>query len=336
MNNLQQPATWQDFLGQLIANPYERERLAVAVRVRSITLQRWAEGVSRPREENIRALLKNLPSSAYPLFMRLLIVDFPELRQEKLPEERFAKQLPSEFYARSLSNLALTPQPIYRQSMQDLVFQQILEHLDPDRLGLSVSLAVCVPPRQDRKVQSLREIGGLATPPWSHDLTEKPMFLGSESLAGYAMRHTRSYVINDRDEMTIFPAHWTEHERSSAAFPILRQARIAGCLIVSSVQEYFFTPPRLAVIEAYSHLAANIFEPEESYRPEEIELRLMPPYVRQLPYFASYNQRVSQKFVEAGLMKKQVSLQQVRQLVWQDIEEDLLQVAVQAETTNHS
>lgn len=335
MNNQQQPATWQEFLGQLIASSYERERLAAAIRVRSITLQRWAEGVSRPREENIRALLKNLPSGAYPLFMRLLMVDFPELRQDNLPEERFVRQLPSEFYARALSNLALTPLPIYRQSMQDLIFQQILEHLDPDRAGLSVSLAVCVPPRLGRKVRSLREIGGLATPPWPHDLTEKPMFLGSESLAGYAIQNMRSYVINDRDEMTLFPAHWTEHERSSAAFPILCQSRIAGCLIISSVQEYFFTPPRLSVIEDYSHLAANIFEFDESYKSEDIDLRLMPPYVSQLPYFASYNQRVSQKFVEAGATKKQVSLQQVRQLVWQDIEDDLLQVAVQTEVMTH-
>jgi hypothetical protein len=334
MNNQQQPATWQEFLRQLIASPYERERLAAAVRVRPITLQRWVEGVSRPREENIRTLLKNLPSGDYPLFMRLLMADFPELRQDNLPVERFSEKLPSEFYARALSNLALTPLPIYRQSMQDLLSQQILEHLDPDRRGISVSLAVCVPPRLGRKVRSLREIGGLGTPPWPHDLAEKPMFLGSESLAGYAIQHMRSYVINNREEMTIFPAHWTEHERSSAAFPILRQAQITGCLIISSVQEYFFTPSRLAVIESYAHLAGHIFEPEDAFRSEDIDLWPMPQYVSQLPYFASYNQRISQKFVEAGIARKQISLQQVRQLVWQDIEDALLQLALQAEITN--
>src|SRR4051812_21488298 len=180
MNSPQEPSTWQEFLGQFIATSQERERLATAVRVRSITLQRWAEGSSRPRHENIRMLLKSLPRSRYPLFLRLLLVDFPELAQEELPEDHFLQTLPTEFYRRAMSNLALTPQPMYRQAMQDLILQQALEHLDPDRHGLSIALAVCVPPRPGEKVRSLREVGGLANPPWPRNLPEKPLFLGAE------------------------------------------------------------------------------------------------------------------------------------------------------------
>lgn len=333
MSSLQECTTWQAFLGQLIANPQERARLAAAVRVRPITLQNWAAGVFRPREEHIHALLKNLPAGTYPLFLRLLITDFPELLQEELPRDGFFQGLPSEFYARALSNLAFTPLPMYRQSMQDLLFQQALQHLDPERRGFSITLAVCVPPREGCKVRSLREIGGLATPPWSYTLSEKPFFLGAESLVGYAITQARPAVINDRDEMTFFPAHWTEHEKSIAVFPILRHARIAGGLVASSVQEYFFTQPRLVVLEDYANLASCLFEPEESFAPEEIDLRLMPSYKLQMPYFAGYNRRVLQKIEEVSAQGLH-SIPQIRQLVWQDLEDVMLQVFLQTEATD--
>ena len=332
MSTYSEPETWQAFLGQFIENPQERARLSSAVRVRPITLQRWAEGISRPREDNILALLKNLPTEVYPLFMRLLLRDFPELLRDELPEDHFRQNIPAEFYARALSNLALTPQPIYRQSMQDLLLQQLREHLDPDQHGLAISLALCTPPRLSCKVRSLREIGGLGTPPWPSDLAEKPMFLGSESLVGYAVEHMRRYVINSKDDMTFFPANWTAFERSAAAFPILLRAQVVGGLIISSAREFFFTEPRLTVIEAYSHMISCMFEMEEAYPAEEIELRAMPPYAQQLPFFHAYKHRVSLKYAEAAQAKQMVTFQHVRQLVWQDIEDELLWLPLEAGT----
>jgi hypothetical protein len=325
----QEPATWQELLGQLITNPQVRARLATAIHVRPITLQRWAEGGTRPRVENIRLLIKNIPKETYPLFMRLLVADFPELLQDELSEERSLQGIPAEFYARALSNLALTPTSIYRQSMQDLILQQALQHLDPDQQGLSITLALCVPPRFGRKVRSLREVGGLATPPWPRNLAGRPMFLGSESLVGYAVTHAHSYVINSRDEKNLFAVQWTEYEESVAVFPIFFRARIVGGLIVSSAHKHFFTQPRLAVVEDYAHLAACIFEPEESFDFNEIELGIMPPHASQCPHFADYNQRVSRKLVEANATGQQVTMQQARELVWQDLEDILLQVQME-------
>ena len=326
---MQEPATWRELLGQLITNLQVRTRLAAAVHVRPVTLKRWTEGATRPRIENIRLLVKNLPRETYPLFMRLLVADFPELLQDELSEERFLQGIPVEFYARALSCLALTPMSIHRQSMQDLVLQQVLQHLDPDQRGLSVTLAVCMPPRLGRKVRSLHEVSGLATPPWPRNLAERPMFLGSESLIGHAITHAHSYVINSRDEKNLFAVQWTEYEESVAVFPILLYARIVGGLIVSSAHEHFFTQPRLAVIEGYAHLAACIFGSEESFDFDEIELGLMPPYASQCPYFADYNQRVSQKLVEAKAMGEQLTAPQARLLVWQDLEDILLQMQLE-------
>ena len=335
MSSLQEPSTWQEFLGQLIEDPQERQRMAEAVRIRPITLQRWAEKISRPRDENISLLLKALPQGSYPLFMRLLIRDFPHLVQENILPDRFPLEIPSEFYARVLHAAAFTPQPICRQTVQDLVLRQALEHLDPERHGFTISVVACVPPRQVRRVRSLREIGGLGTLPWPHDLPEKPLFLGSESLVGYAVSQACQCVVNSRDEVTAFPVRWMENERSAAAFPILCQTRIAGALVAISVQECFFTQPHIAVLERYSHLASLLFESEDFFNVRrEIALEMMPAYDLQIPYFEGYNWRISQKFAEANSRGMPITLREARRLVWQDLEDVLLQAFLKKEATS--
>lgn len=334
MNSLQEPATWRELLGRLIADPREKEHLATAMRVRAVTLQRWADGINHPRLENIRALLKHIPHEIYPLFMSLLRLDFPELAQEKLPEEHIATTPPGGFYARALSNLALTPEPLYRQSMQELVLQQALEQLDPERQGLLISLATLVPPRRGNKARSLCELDGLGTLPWPPNLSEKLLFLGSESLVGQAVMHLRPFVVHNRDEITLYAVHWTNYERSAAAFPLLRKSKVVGGLIVASVQDFFFTPERLALIEAYSHLAACIFSAEEFLDVAEVELTMMPNYTLQLPYFAGYNRRVLQKVAEFSARGERVTMQKAREIVLQDLEEVLLRVFLQNNATH--
>lgn len=326
---------WQAMLKVLIADTRMRARLAEAIHVRQVTLQRWSDGATRPRIENIRALLKHLPSEYYPQFMRLVLVDFPELLRDELSEDRIIEHIPSEFYARVLSNRALIPMAIYRQSMQDLILQQALQHLDPDQHGLALTMVICVPPRnKGGRVRSLHEFGGLGTPPWPRHLEERPLFLGAESLIGYALSHVRPCVINSRDDVTIFPAQWGIHERSIAAFPIIVHGRLVGGLVAASAHELFFTPQRIALLEAYAHLAICIFELDKTFAPEEIELNLMPPYGQQRPYFAGYHQRVSRKLIARNGSKEQITLEQARQLVWQDLEEVLLQAVSQSEIEN--
>jgi hypothetical protein len=323
----QEPATWQEYLGQLITSTQERARLATALHVRPITLQRWVQGVSRPRDENIRLLLQNIPKDDYPLFLHLLLIDFPDLLREDIPPERFLHTVPAEFYARVLSNLALTSPSISRQSMQDLLLQQALQHLDPDQHGCLIILTACVPPKLERKVRSLHEVARLATSPWNRQVQEKPAFFGLESLAGYAITHAHRCTINSRDETTFYPVQWIDHERSTTAFPILRHGRFAGSLLLSSTREHFFSPARLTVIEEYAHLAACIFEAEETFDLNEIELKILPSYTRQHPYFAGYHLRVTRKMAEANEQGNSLSLQQARLLVCQDLEEILLQVS---------
>ncbi|HEY0752796.1 MAG TPA: hypothetical protein VGD98_02360 [Ktedonobacteraceae bacterium] len=332
----QEATTWREMLSQLIASPQEKNRLALAAHVKPVTLQRWAEGVNRPHLESLLMLLRNIAPDASPLFLRLLLVEFPALRGEALSEREIVPLVASEFYAHVLSSLALTPPSLCRQSMQNLILQQLLAHLDPDCHGLLVSLAICVPPREGIIVRSLCENDGVGNPPWPRDLSERLFFLGSESLVGYAVKHMRSFVINSRDEMTVLPAHWSDYERSAAAFPILRHARIAGGLLVASARDFFFTPARLTVVEEYSHLATCIFEENEFFDPAQIELMMMPRYTLQLPYFAGYPRRVVQKQAEISAQGQRAVLQKARELVMQDLEEVLLSVFLRNEITNLS
>jgi len=256
---------------------------------------------------------------------------FSGLPQHDLSGERFSLgKIPASFYARILNDRALNPMSISGQrSMRDLILQQALEHLNPGREGLSITMAVCVPPKLGRKVRSLREVGVLATPTWPRDLTGRWMFFGNESLVGYAMTHVCSSVITSQDKTNFWVMQWTKHEQSIAVFPILFCARMLGGLIVTSANQSFFTQSRLSAIEDYARLLACIFEPGEFFDFNEIELGIMPPYACQLPYLVGYNQRVLRKMVEANRVGQQLAVQQAHQLVWQDLEEVLLQVQLE-------
>lgn len=326
MDSQRETSPWQDLLKQLIEDGHERQRMAEAMRVRPITLQRWASGVSKPRAENMRALLKVLPPETYPVFLSLLSADFPHLLQEDTLFEQVHPELPSEFYAQALSAYALTPQPMYRQAMQDLILQQVLEQLDPARRGMSISLVTCTAPRTGRKVRSLREIGGLGTPPWKHDLEQKTTFLGAESLVGEAVSKCRRVLVNSREELTFSSVRWTEYEQSAAAFPICRHGKVAGCLLSASAVPFYYTETHLSLLERYSHLASLIFEPGEFFDLADFDLQLVPAYEVQVPYFQDFNRRVSRKFTDALAESSHISLQEARLLVWQEIEEELLQV----------
>lgn len=322
-----QEATWRELLGSMIENVRERQRLAAAVCVNVATLRRWVRDRSTPREEHLTRLLEVLPAHIYPTFLRLVAVDFPNLlpmRSANDQPEQERVEIPAEFYRRVLDTFTYTPWPMCHQAVQDLLLQQLVGLLDPQRRGLAVSVVCCMPPRENGQIFSLREIGGIGTYPWQHDLEQKMFFWGAESLVGHAVAHFAPRVVNSRQELTFYPAHWTEYEQSAAAYPILRHARIAGGLVVSCADEHFFTSGLISILECYADLAALLFAPEDFHAGEAINLRMMPSYKDQMPFFRDFNQRVSRKFAEILRSGRQVALQEARLSVWQDLETELL------------
>lgn len=326
MEKRSKASTWQELLAELIADPHERKRIAAALSVQPITLIRWAGNISRPRERNISSLLHAVPPALFQTFLNLAAVDFPHLMPTSTLSSPASSTLPSEFYAQILQAYTRLPPLLSHQTIQDLFFQQMLAHLDPERLGISISLATCVRPLEGQVVRSLREIGGIGTPPWRRDLEQKTILLGAESLAGYALMHFRAVIVPNRTDPTRVSVHWTEHEQSAIAIPIARNARLCGCLLAASVVPNYFQEGQASVLllEHYANLATLLFETGEFYAASAIQLSFMPPYETQLPHFQQVSRRILQRFRLAQIRGEQYTLEQARHQIWREIEEELI------------
>ncbi|MBV9232164.1 MAG: GAF domain-containing protein [Chloroflexi bacterium] len=317
--------TWHELLGQIIEDPQEKQRIALEMRISPITLVRWANKESKPRDENMRLLLKALPRDFYKLFAQLIAEDFPNLSLDNTMTAHLLQEPPPEFYARVLSAYTSTPEPLYTQTMYDLILQQTIEHLDPERQGMSVSIVRCVRPLHSVKVRSLRQVSGIGTPPWHRDLEQETIFLGAESLAGTAVINCRLACVQSREEQSSF-AHWTEYEHSAAAYPLMRRTKVGGCLLASSALPHYFSKTHLSLVEYYANLTALALEPEDFFDLKDIQLGVMPHYTAQEPYFRHFSRRVTQKFAEAAVERKLMTLREAQTRVWQEIEEELLQL----------
>ncbi|MGH2506853.1 MAG: hypothetical protein ACRDHZ_05490, partial [Ktedonobacteraceae bacterium] len=225
--------TWRELLGHVTKNPKERARLAHEVDVQPITLRRWVDGESHPRDENLRRLVRVLTPEFAALFQHLIAAEFPAFVREKVEPSSFVPEISTEAYSLLFQIYAKTPSVLASQRLQTALLERAIEHLDPLKLGLCLTFAVCVPPVLGQKVRSLRQISGIGLPPWERDLERKTIFLGAESLAGNAVMTAKLIYVESREAISPCPIQWTMHEQSAVAMPILRQGRIAGVLLAS-------------------------------------------------------------------------------------------------------
>jgi len=319
--------TWHDILKEIIEDPHQKQRIAQEMHIHPLTLARWANKEAKPREGNIRQLLKIIPHNMLNIFIQLLSTDFPSLAQTLDLPTNSSPELPSAIYVQVLNASAQTPEALRPDGIYNLILQQAIKHLDPHHLGMAISIVQCMPPAHGTQVRSLREIAGIGTPPWKRDLERKMLFLGVESLAGAAVTKCHLIVVHRREEPLSF-AHWTTYEQSAVACPIRSSTKIMGSLLVASAYPHYFTETHLALIEHYANLSALAFEPEDFYESKDIALRLMPHDTIQQLYFHNLRHRITQKLMEATAAVRHLTLQQAQQQVWQEIEEELLQRAL--------
>jgi len=315
-----EPQDWRELLGNIISDSHEKQRIAQELGVRTITLTRWVTRESDPRPQNLRHLLNVLPEQR-ELLLELIGEEFVDFTAGAIDDS--SKDVPSEFYGRVFSARAATNETLHFWSICNLILQQAIGQLDPDRLGMAITVVRCMPPSNGHKVRSLRESAGQGTPPWSGDLEQQAMLLGAESLAGYAVTASRPAAIqNILQDRSPLPAHQIPFELSAAAYPILFAGRIAGCLLISSTQtNYFLSPSRLSLIQCYTDLVALAFDSDDFYDPQDIDLHIMPSHEVQRDYFYNFRYRVTQ------VMKQQpVRNRQAEETVWQQLEEELLQL----------
>ena len=314
---------WREFLSSIITNPTEHDRIASEIGIHSVTLSRWVSGESSPRPHNMRQLLRALPKGQRNQLQALLEKDSLDISDFEI--DVLEQEIPYKFMMEVLDARASIPDLLRFWSITRLILQQALRQLDPERVGLAITVVRCMPPR-DGKIRSLRESVGLGTPPWGGDLEEKALLLGAESLAGHVTVSCRLEHIGDlKANKTFLPAYQVENEVSAIACPIMHACRVAGCLLLSSTQiDYFAPEARLSLVRGYTNLVSLAFNPDEFYNPETIALHIMPPPATQQEHFSGFRQRVLKRMQESARTKHRLASTEAEQLEWQQIEESLL------------
>jgi len=328
---MDQSISWRELLGRSIGDVHERQRIATALGINPATLTRWAANETNPRPQNLRELIKALPQQRKEL-LQLIQLEFPEFEADLkvLDQEDSLTTIPAAFYSRVLDSFVTTRRSQRFWTVCNLVLNQALGQLDPNSLGMAITVAQCMPPSHDGKVRSMREVTGRGTPPWHFTLTREALFLGIESLAGYAITKGRTFTVENRlNRLGFYPVRWEQWEESAVVTPIWFEYRIAGCLVVSSTQANYFLPFRQNLIEQYAKLITLAFEPEDFYEQQDIQLLIMPEREVQQTRVANFRQRLSTVLLEVGRDQQTIDIEQSELLVWQQLEEEFLELLVQ-------
>jgi hypothetical protein len=322
---------WRKLLEEIIRDPVEKQLLANALSVNPATLVRWVHNETNPRLPNVQKLMQEVPPRYRDQMTELILREFPEAAEEPTRED--AARIPGDFYENILDAYTKTGKDQRFFTVGDRILKQALSQLDPNHLGMALSIALCVPPSPGRKVRSLREVTGQGTPPWQSTLTREALFLGIESLAGYALSKGRAFVAENRtDRLGFLPVRWEEWEESAVACPIWFEGRLAGCLVASSTQPGYFLPWRQGLIERYAQVLILALDPGDFYEPHEIQLLPMPARDVQHALVASFQQRLSESIrqeVQASSERQARSLEEIERQLWQQLEEELAVLLVQ-------
>ena len=322
--------TWQSILQQVLKIPGEQQRIAVSIGLSQMTLTRWAKGESNPQRPHLTRLVQVVQPSYRDELLEALEANYSDIHSWLKDDS--SEQIPSEFITQLLSLRTTTTDALRFWRISDMILKQVLAQLDPNQLGMAVTLVQCMPPSEKygNKIRSMRERAGRGTFPWTADLEPIALFLGMESLAGYATESRRIVNVDDLTKEKLLPAYRTDFEVSAASHPILLGGRIAGCLAVSSTRIGYFTQQRQTLLVAFSNLASLAFDKEEFYDPQQVELRVMPKPEYQRPILNEFRQRVSKMLTSATHQRLRMNNTEAEQKVWLDIEEELLSLPDEA------
>jgi transcriptional regulator with XRE-family HTH domain len=323
--NMRKRPVWRELLDSLIQVRNERERIAAETGVAPITLTRWASGETSPRLQNLHPLVQAIPDQHRAAFQTSIEEDLPSHSFEPVPDEE-KMEIPFQLVSRILATRAAASPHLVSWVIIHQILQHALLQLDPNCLGMKITIVKCMPPRANGAICSLRESIGLGTHPWQEQVEERGLFLGAETFAGHAVTTARSYQVPDmrRDPISI-PYSRTEHEISAAACPIMWHGHIAGCLLFSSTQIGAFQAKELnTLLEAYANLVALAFAEKDFYEGSLIRLHVMPEPVVQQQYLVSFRQRVTALMKESVCSEHALTSKQAEEIAWQQIETLLL------------
>lgn len=315
-----EPANWRELLGQITSDPAEMQRIVQELGVRDITVKRWVKGESEPRSHNLHGLIHALPAyrEYFVGFFSDAFEDFSEVTLDAPQQE-----IPPRFYKQIFQMRGTISRSQRYWTLANTIISQAIAQLDPENLGLAIWVSRCMCHEQAGKILSLRQSVGQGSGHWPGNLEQRAMFLGAESLAGYSLENCRpSEVPNYKEDQTALLGNQLDREASAIAHPILYAGLIAGCLIFSSAEPYFFAPPaRQNLVSDYAHLIALAFDTEDFIELSQIELRTMPSHNEQKTYFANFSKRLADARVK---LYEQKSDRDAELYVWEELEREIL------------
>jgi hypothetical protein len=317
----QEPRTWRELLQFIILDPEEKKRIALELGITTITLDRWASREHSPTLNKLRRLLASIQPDLRQQFGELIAKEYTEFAANE-SSDALPAEIPRDFWRLLMRTRRETSNRYWQ--VCSLALQWALVQLDASRLGTEIIVVRCMPPREG-KVRSLRESVGMGTRPWRGDLQKKQLFLGAESLAGYAVTTAHEAVVQDIEkDSALLPVHHVSYEKSAAAFPIVCEGWIAGCLLVSSTQLDFFLLERLALLMQYADALTLAFKDTDFYPPSSIELRVMPHYTVQEKSFRNFAARRDTLLERAKMEERSMNAVQAEQLVGVELEGEFL------------
>ena len=316
---------WEPFrayLKELLRDAAVKKLIEQHTDIATRTLARWMSGeTEEPDRKRLSSLLQALPQYREPL-LAVIMRAIPDFAAPLLDNTRsLVEDLPVGFWIRLAETNARTPKNLHFTAVVNLIFLQLQATIDPERLGIQLTLVQCSPPSSpDQPVRSLREIVKLKT---HESLLTSPgdyLFLGAESLCGYSVGTCSANIVQNTHEERRLPVRLMVEEQSVAAYPLQRGGSVAGCFLVSSPQPDFFSQRLQYLLQIYAYLLSMAFEMDQFYAPERIRLRPMPAANMQHPYLMEFQEQV------LALLHRDASLSrsQAEICTWHQIEEALL------------
>lgn len=322
------PSSWRDLLKEVISDPAELYRLAGAVGVHALTLSRWAQGVSAtPRLQKLHLLVQAFPAHQRALLAELLQREYSHFQEASISDGQ--GKIDYAFIQQVWEARATTPAHLQFWTLSGKILESALRQFDPQRMGMCITLAQLMPPSPLGSIRSLREVARLGNPPWSPNLEHRMRYLGAETLAGSVVSHGCAEFVDDlRVQARALHICQGEYEVSAAGCPIMYANRVAGCLLCASTQAaQFQSQEQRSLIKDYTQLLAQVFPPELFFEPPQIQLWLMPTPEIQDRTLATFQQRVNAHMREAYTTSQAVTRAQIEQQVWQQMEEELLEIS---------
>ena len=303
----------------LLRNILRRDRAEIVRTAKELdvaenTIYRWMNGNSEPRLMHLKRLPEVLTEHRGTLSY-VINQTFPGVL-DTLPTG--IREVGKDIYRIVLELVATISEEDTRLwEACKVLFEYMLLHLDAERLGMGVTYAQLMPPREDGN-HSLRETAMRGSPPWPFD-SETKAYLGSTTLAGAAVMMQRPLIWNKDGGGDRLPVEVDEHEVSACAAPITRGNRIAGALIVSSAEVTFFNDPLgTSVVLEYAQLLATALPDANFYPYSQLNLRPMPPLkVQREQITRSYVSRIL-----AHARKQNISRIVATQLVHEEMEKE--------------